>query len=1310
MFSSTLTPSPSCIYENFIDVNNTFLPKPLKIMSWNINGDLKAKMLCPEFTNIIKQYDICLLQETHLYPLEHESLNLPDSFKVISLPRKYKKTFMKQFGGVIALFNRRLDVSYNKDLSSSDIMVLALNNLILVNAYILPEYQTWDAFTDVDPFQRLQETLTALQELSQPVLIMGDLNARTGYRSTPQHTRKSKDDHLSTRGRALIDSCMHLDLILLNGIQQFESKTQSFTSFQPRGQAVVDYVIANKTGLDLTLDFEVLVPTLEWSDHATLSLELMLPGEVEGTHLIIQTRQTSHNNSSWKHQMIQDSNNPLDALQIKIMREISTPTAKLIRLYGFPTPSTKVIEVYTDGSCHGNSTRDARAGSGVFWGMNAPNNLATRVPGKQTNNRSELYAILKAIHLAPNNLSLKIFTDSVYAIKSLAEWAPKSAEKAWNIENGDIIHDCVKLIRYRQGPVSLVQVKGHSGNKHNDAADRLAKDGSCLPPIGDYIELGLPDVTSCPMAHVQPSHSAVPKVTATYLPTSEAQKTSRVASAELVDEASLPSHRGREKVRDTKILLRDKLLNCENEKMFWKIAKELMNGKESLSQVSADDLKLVFENRMNPLSTTPESFDSSLLKLNLAMAKAIPLHTLDLTFEQYFSKPFSVDEISNAKAHLEGRKNSARGADHIGYREILEVDNSALASLLNLAVEKCDAPASWLSTIIVAIIKTGKQKDDPNNYRAVGLESCLLKLMTLLIHMRLTAWCDKYNILPPSQNGFRTGYRTNNNAFILRCAIDRARAEGKTLYVMFADISNAFPSTEQSTLWLKLRSLGAGGMIFDWIRMIYDRMEYVVRHNSETSEVFKSISGILIGDTCSPILWNIYLADIKFLISNLDIKLDGCHISHLEQADDVVLMSTSAEGLQERMDSLAIWCSKNFMLLNAIKSVGIIYGPIPQVVPPLKFGVERVPISEKQSYIGVTVLSTDRNIFKLHYDLKAGKAKKTGNMILALQSVIGKLPPWELRKLYMALIDPHLTHGAEICLDINPPLLEKLEDIQHRFLGRVLNVGEKCLSALLFTETAIIPIKYRRIITALKYMKYLLQMPSDSYSSHAMRDSINLAMSGKPGWVMDILYVLKNLPFNVTTLNLTALTPQNIDDTIKSVNRGLANHLQQIIDTSPKSYLLTGRLEQDDMGKFSHKTLYFRNYLNVANYKHRKAITHILLSCHSLAVERLRWHRPVSIPRAERLCRFCKQKIETPEHALLDCKSNAELVNIHEHFSADISKINPDLLDTEKYGLTQCLKNLISSKDTVSRVSQLAHDVLEIFDKYPIYVPNIAAH
>ena len=104
---------------------------------------------------------------------------------------------------------------------------------------------------------------------------------------------------------------------------------------------------------------------------------------------------------------------------------------------------------------------------------------------------------------------------------------------------------------------------------------------------------------------------------------------------------------------------------------------------------------------------------------------------------------------------------------------------------------------------------------------------------------------------------------------------------------------------------------------------------------------------------------------------------------------------------------------------------------------------------------------------------------------------------------------------------------------------------------------------------------------------------------------------------------------------------------------------------------------------------------------------------PSCCPQARKALRFCKLRLktETPEHALLECTiNNAELVNVREHFSVDIAVINPErpeLLNAEKYGLTpsQCLKNLISSKDTLSRVSQLAHDVLEIFDKFPIYVP-----
>jgi hypothetical protein len=61
----------------------------------------------------------------------------------------------------------------------------------------------------------------------------------------------------------------------------------------------------------------------------------------------------------------------------------------------------------------------------------------------------------------------------------------------------------------------------------------------------------------------------------------------------------------------------------------------------------------------------------------------------------------------------------------------------------------------------------------------------------------------------------------------------------------------------------------------------------------------------------------------------------------------VVLVSTTPEGLQELMNALAAWCSKNVMVLNAIKLAGIIFGPIPQILPTLKFGDEHVLIGEK---------------------------------------------------------------------------------------------------------------------------------------------------------------------------------------------------------------------------------------------------------------------------------------------------------------------------------------------------------------------------
>jgi hypothetical protein len=140
------------------------------------------------------------------------------------------------------------------------------------------------------------------------------------------------------------------------------------------------------------------------------------------------------------------------------------------------------------------------------------------------------------------------------------------------------------------------------------------------------------------------------------------------------------------------------------------------------------------------------------------------------------------EDIAWAKEHLESHYRTAVGLDRTSYREVSEIDNSKLCELINECLDRNDAPSIWLTTLIAAIAKKDKPLSEANSYRTIGLESCFLKLICLLIHKRIYTWAEERGIIPPSQNGFREGYRTNNNGFVLRCMIERARAEGRTLW------------------------------------------------------------------------------------------------------------------------------------------------------------------------------------------------------------------------------------------------------------------------------------------------------------------------------------------------------------------------------------------------------------------------------------------------------------------------------------------------------------------------------------------------
>jgi len=155
------------------------------------------------------------------------------------------------------------------------------------------------------------------------------------------------------------------------------------------------------------------------------------------------------------------------------------------------------LEVYTDGSCINNGETTAQAGGGTWFGENDERNTGFRVPGPdQSNQTGELHAILHAIKTAPSDQALIIRTDSMYAVSGLTKNLEKWEDQGWQYSKHAELFKCiVAWIRHRSNVTQIAWVKGHSGIKGNEEADKLAGEGAKLDQTENELTLEIPTNT-----------------------------------------------------------------------------------------------------------------------------------------------------------------------------------------------------------------------------------------------------------------------------------------------------------------------------------------------------------------------------------------------------------------------------------------------------------------------------------------------------------------------------------------------------------------------------------------------------------------------------------------------------------------------------------------------------------------------------------------------------------------------------------------------------------------------------------------------
>ena len=431
------------------------------------------------------------------------------------------------------------------------------------------------------------------------------------------------------------------------------------------------------------------------------------------------------------------------------------------------------------------------------------------------------------------------------------------------------------------------------------------------------------------------------------------------------------------------------------------------------------------------------------------------------------NKVISEDEVLKCIKKL--KNNKACGYDGI-LNEFLKHSQPKLLSLLtllyNLILTSGKIPESWTVGYISPIYKGKGDANNPDNYRGITIVSCFGKLFTSILNERICSYLEENSMIGQEQAGFRKGHSTIDHIFSLHCLIDLYLHRKKRLYCAFVDFRKAFDSVQHSLLWEKLLNMNICGKVLNVVRDMYKKTKLCVKHMMKYSKLFVSNIGLLQGENLSPIMFAMFINDLKTSLydnanlpslaqlagaENLD---DLMYLFLLLYADDTAILAETPEKMQNALDKLDEYCTSWGLQVNVDKTKIVIFsrGKVRNIP---SFSLNNMNVEVVPDYVYLGVLFNFNNKF-----LKAQKRLcLSGNR--AMFSLLRKcrklnLPIDIQLDLFEKCVHPVVTYGCEVW---GYQSLELISKFQLRFLKLALGAYKTTPSCMILGELGSYPIK-----------------------------------------------------------------------------------------------------------------------------------------------------------------------------------------------------------------------------------------------------------
>jgi hypothetical protein len=404
------------------------------------------------------------------------------------------------------------------------------------------------------------------------------------------------------------------------------------------------------------------------------------------------------------------------------------------------------------------------------------------------------------------------------------------------------------------------------------------------------------------------------------------------------------------------------------------------------------------------------------------------------------------------------------------------------------------------------------------NYRGISLLICLSKVFCSLLLCRLEEAANAGGWRSEEQAGFRAGYRTADNIFVLKTLIDTAiNGEGRgknkkaasPLFAAFIDFSKAYDYVYRAGLFVKMSMLGFEGSIMVLLASLYDDVRSRVRVDGALSPPFRHDVGVRQGCVLSPFLFAMFVDDFPLFLEQHGcegVKMHENLIRCLMYADDIVLVSSEANDLQKMLYALDYYCCIWRLFVNLAKSEVMVFespwlkrkrnlqqGNDPERVSvSFTFQGKEMAIVEKYKYLGA-IFRSDGSL-SLSIDRRVEAAGKAFYWLTRRASAFRLTAAWAAR-LYNVFVLSNLVAGGEIWGNLSAA--GKADKCQAMGGRRILKVPRSTPSAGVLAELGWQSGSASVLATACEFWVRVIQMPTSRLPGAAARDMERLWAQGK---------------------------------------------------------------------------------------------------------------------------------------------------------------------------------------------------------------------